>query len=282
MKRLKHKKKSQQNVKRYKALEDYYFEVNSGIFFTENIIERLTKLYSAFQEHPRISAKCANEVMGSDFNDEHESLPKEIYADTFYNCNYNDIQISTFVEHRARIAILKNAIDYRLYKEAGYENKTKDVSRKILGLEFSLFDSLPSLFKDGLDIICKQQYCNRYPVFWQWFMWLFGGFILKEQQEKEFEILSEKTGIPVDEIPNALASYQVLFPMKDGWFQDLSPFSNVILMKLFPVPFMGIGANYRRLLYTQNRDFSDLKIGGQHTINDLIRWNNLTVEVLQR
>lgn len=74
--------------------------------------------------------------------------------------------------------------------------------------------------------------------------------------------------------------YQILFPRDDGWFMDLSPNSNIEVMKMFSVPFMEVGANYRRLLYTESEKFEDLKLTGVHTLNDLIKWNNLTVKVL--
>jgi len=282
LKRLTHKKKSHQNKKCFKALDDYYFEVNSGVFFTENIVQKVHKLYSTFQKFPHISGKCGNELIGNTFDGEYDTLPPEIYKDTYYKCNYNDVQISTFIEHRARLAILKNAIDYKLYKEARNENKTKDMPFKISGLDFEIFllDLLPPSFKEGLDMLSKHKYFYKYPIFWQWFMWIFGGFILKDFEKKEYEVLSQKTGIPIDEIPNALESYQILFPRDDGWFIDLSPASNIKLMKLFPVPFMGIGANYKRLIYTESKKFDDLKLTGNHTFDDLIKWNNLAVEVL--
>ena len=50
---------------------------------------------------------------------------------------------------------------------------------------------------------------------------------------------------------------------------------------MFSVPFMGIGANYRRLLYTGSGEFEDLKLTGMHTLDDVIKWNNLTVKVLK-
>jgi hypothetical protein len=283
LKRLIHKKKSHQDKKCFKDLEDYYFKVNSGVFFIENIVEKVDRLYSTFQKFPRISAKCGNELIGNTFDGEYDTLPAEIYKDTYYKCSYNDIQISTFIEHRARLAILKNAIDYKLYKKAGIENKTKDMPfLKILGLnEKFLLCLLPSSFQEGLDNISNHKYFHRYPIFWQWFMWIFGGFILKDFEKKEYEVLSQKTEIPIDEIPNALESYQILFPRDDGWFMDLSQTSNIKLMKMFPVPFMGIGANYRRLIYTESKEFKDLNLTGMHTLNDLIKWNNLTVEVLK-
>lgn len=281
LKRLNRKKKSHSDKKCFKALNDYYFKVNSGIFFTESIVQKVKTLYSTFKDFSHISAKCGNELIGNIFDEEYNSLPKQIYEDTYYKCNYNVIQISTFIEHRARLAILKNAIDYQLYKMAGNENKTKD-TLKIAGLDFEiLLLDLPTSFKKGLDTLSKHKYFHKYPVFWQWFMWIFGGFILKDYKEKEYEVLSQRTGIPIKEIPNALKAYQILFPQEDGWFMDLSPVSNIKMLKMFSVPFMGIGANYRRLLYTESREFKDLKLTGTHTLNDLIKWNNLTVEVLK-
>ncbi|OSS41651.1 hypothetical protein DESAMIL20_1204 [Desulfurella amilsii] len=276
LKHLNHKKKSQPDKKCFRALEDYYFKVNSEIFFTESIIQKVHTLYSIFQEFPRISAKCGNELIGNTFDKEYYDLPKKIYEDTYYECSYNDIQISTFIEHRARLAILKSAIDYRLDKDAGIKDKTKNLKIS----DDIILKDLPQSFKEGLDVIFKDKYFHKYPLFWQWFMWLFGGFILKDYEEKEYEVLSQKTGIPIEEIPNALKAYQILFPRDGGWFMDL-PSSNIKLMKMFPVPFMGIGANYRRLLYTESGKFEDLNLTGMYTLNDLIKWNNLTVEVLR-
>ena len=63
LKRLTHRKKSNSDKKCFKSLEEYHFEVNSGIFFTENIAEKVDKLYSIFQKFPRISSKCGNELI---------------------------------------------------------------------------------------------------------------------------------------------------------------------------------------------------------------------------
>jgi len=278
--RLKHKKKSHPDNKCYKTLEDYYFEVNSGIFFTENVMQKIDKLYSAFHKYPNISAKCGNELIGNSFDDEYNSLPAEIYEDTYYKCSYNDIQISTFVEHRARLAILKSAVDYKLYKDAGIKDKTDQFVR-ISGLNSKEVILLPSSFEEGLNEISKQRYFHKYPIFWQWFMWLFGGIILNDYKDDEYDLLSLKTGIPKEEINNALEAYQILFPNDGGWFMDLSPNINIKMMKMFPVPFMGVGANYRRMRYASSGKYENLKLTGQHTYNNIIKWNNLAVEVLR-
>lgn len=61
------------------------------------------------------------------------------------------------------MAILKNAIDYKLYKDADIKDKTENV--KILG-DITLMDFLPLSFKEGLDVISKHRYFHKYPVFW--------------------------------------------------------------------------------------------------------------------
>lgn len=282
IKRLKKQKKCNQNMKCYRELEKYYFNLNSGIFFEKNIIKKIIELYKNYKDYPNISARTGNELLGNSFDDEIDILHRDFYEDTFYECKYNDIQISTFIEHRARLAILKNAIDYKLYKSAGDNSRTNE-ALDILGLdsEVSLLDLLPDTFKSGLDTISQNQYYNKYPIFWQWFMWLFGGFILKDYEEREYELLSKKTGIPPSEIPNALESYNLLFPQDDGWFIE-PPCTNIKIMKMFPVPFRGIGGYYRGLKYDESGKINQLNLSGLHTLDDLIRWNNLGVKVLSK
>ena len=89
-----------------------------------------------------------------------------------------------------------------------------------------------------------------------------------------------KTGIPISEIGNALSSYNKLFPVAQGWFKSGNHNSNITTMNFMPVPFMGVGANYRKRIYTETNDYDSLNLTGTHTKNNLIRWNNLTVKVL--
>jgi len=283
LKHLKNCKKTEGDKKCYKNMDDYLFEIHSNVFFTENIIEKAIRLYSAYQKYPHLSAKCGNELFGSDFDEEHKILPSNIFNQTFYSCEYNDIQISTFIEHRARLAVLKSAIDYILFKKAGIEEKIHPapiliVEAGFFKIEITSFDSLPKTFREGLEKISTHNHFNRYPVFWQWFLWVFGGFILKDYEEAEFQLLSQKTGIPLDEIPDAFESYQLLFPVDGGWFKDLIN-SNIRVMKMFPIPFMGVGANYRRYIHN-SQDYKKLQLTGLHTLRDLIKWNNLMMKVL--
>lgn len=54
-----------------------------------------------------------------------------------------------------------------------------------------------------------------------------------------------------------------------------------------PLPFSGVGANFRRLYYRiddDHYDYKDLegKLSGIYTVNDLIKFNNLAVEYLSK
>ncbi|MCX7929024.1 MAG: hypothetical protein N2558_05095 [Patescibacteria group bacterium] len=278
---LNSKKKAGTGRKCYEVMESYYFKVNSGVFFTKNIVDRLIKLYDNFKSNPRLSAKVGNELVGNNFDDPHDNMPTSIFKETFYQCKLTDIQFSTFVEHTSKLTILKNLVDYTMFKQAGDKIRTEDILGFFGSTKISKLDFLPKSFRDSLEEISKHKYFSRYPVFWQWFLWFFGGFILLDYEEQEYKLMSEKTGIPIDEIPNALKVFDILFPMSGSWFFQ-PPYSNVKIMQMFPIPFRGIGANARRLYYTESGKFEDLKLTGKHTFNDLIAWNNLAVEVLDK
>jgi len=97
-------------------------------------------------------------------------------------------------------------------------------------------------------------------------------------------LISLKTGIPKEEIPNALESLNILFPTNGGWFNTNSK-SDITELKMFPSQFKGIGAYYRRLMYTKKKDgtigeYEDIGLKNNYTLRDLQKWNNLTVEIL--
>lgn len=278
IRRLKKQKKDNLDKLCYITLDQYLYSVSSGIFFTSNIVERLEKLYCDFQNYPHISAKVGHELVGEDFNGTHEKLPDKLFSETFFECQFTDIQVSTYVEHRARLAILKSAVDFSLYRKVGDKEKTESYW-SILGTKVDKFDFLPKTFTAGLAEISEHPYFHKYPAFWQTFLWLFGGFILLDYQAQEYELLSSQTGIPVDHIQNALDVYNKLFPNATDWFTQVST-SNIRKLKMFSVPFMGVGANYRRMKYTESGKFEDLKLTGRHTLRDLQKWNNLAVDVL--
>ena len=168
IKHLTSQKKSLTELKRYRALDDYFYTINSGIFFTKNIIKRADAIYDAYKKYPHMSAKVGNELIGNDFDGNHEQIPPNIFNDTFIKSQFTDINISTYIEYRARLALLKAAVDFSLYEKHGIEEKVKD-EIEFMGLKFSLKNMLPDSFLGGLEKIKEHAHYEKYPIFWQHF-----------------------------------------------------------------------------------------------------------------
>jgi len=302
LKRLNTLKKSTHNSRCYPLLEHYYQRIHDDVFFTDNVIDRLLKLYGAFELNPHISAKCGNEYLNrnpSAFDDDIVRLPEEIYKKTYYACEFTPIQISTFIEHKARLMILKSAVDYLLYGRYGLlkkiESRKLSVDMEGFKLDFDTWELVPLSFRKALKKISDDEYLHRYPIFWQWFLWLFGGFIIESAKDLEFELLSKKTGIPIDKIPRALEVYELLFPLKRGgsWFLKVPGYGsgNISLLKFFSVPFMGLGTLYRLYSYLSDFDKWDNRVDKElmirlglssHEIIQLKKWAKLTVDILRK
>lgn len=139
---------------------------------------------------------------------------------------------------------------------------------------------LPNSFKDGLERLSTHNYFERYPIFWQWFIYVFGGFIIDDYKDREYRLLSRKTGIPVDEIENALSVFDILFPTSDDWIIE-APNTNIRILRAFPMPFRGVGANYRRQKYFgEDGEYEDFDVSGRYTVSDIVQWNNLAYEII--
>lgn len=280
LRRMKQSKRANPAVKGYQVLDQYLHNVTSAIFFSKNIVHRARSLYNEFQEYPNLSARVGQEKAGKSFDDEQTEIPKDFFAAAYYKGELNDLALSTYVEQRARLALLKAAVDLCQYENFGIQGKVSG-EVEFMGLKFSLKDTLPSSFLSGVDAIRKEPYFHRYAVFWQVFLWLFGGTILDDYRSADFKLLSMKTGIPLEHLPSALAAYDKLFPTPGGWFREGDARSRITYVKMVPPPMMGVGAHYRRLQYGCSQDLNDLSaLTGTYTRSDLAKRINCLVELL--
>ncbi len=275
---LKQRKKRDKAAKRHVALDKYLYEVNNGTFFCPSITDKADRLYTAFRRNPHITAKVSHEGNGESFDEEYSICTEESYKKTFFEAKYTDLQISMYVEHRARLAILKAAVDYCLYNKADEFDKIGGIVDEE-GIQIPFEKLLPESFVSVIPEIQQEPYFHLYPIFWQWFLWVFGGFILKDYEEQEFLLLSQKTGIPISQLGKAFTFYDRLFPTPSGWLKEQKS-SNIREINMFPVPFKGLGANYRRYYHCQKREFEELQLTSQNARKDIIKWNNLACEVL--
>lgn len=272
---IKQLKKKFPGLKSYQNLDDYFFKTISGSFFSRDPIRRINKLFDTFIKYKNITAKICHELNGGDFDDDITELSSKCFSDTYYKAENNILHVSLYVEHLARVTILMCAIKHLIDRLKGNYDP-KDISNQLEYL------TLPNTIKTGLTEITKDKYFYLYPRFWQFFTYVFGGFILTDIEEQEFELLSKKTGVPVDEIPNAFDAFNKLFPRNDGWFFKF-PKSSIRWHRLFPISFCGLGANYRRLVYTDDKDYDNLYklLSNDMTPFDLSKWNNLAYEILK-
>jgi hypothetical protein len=212
----------------------------------------------------------ALEMGGGDFYPEARDPKNSLIREAFLKGSHPVLQACFYIEHRARLAILKTAIDYECLMESGIVPKPSPTT----------FDALPPSFDAGIYQLKKDPFFKRYALFWQVFLWGFGGFYLKDRQEVEFKWLAEQTGIPQGEIPSALKAFDILFPLSptNSWLTEIGP-SHCVIVKMMPAPFQGLGANQRKWRYGF-KEFSEFGYS-DYTHRDLMKWNNSLVSVLQ-
>lgn len=280
LKQIKDLKKEYPDNQGFKNLDDYFFKINSGSFFSNSPVRRIKQLFETFIKYKNITAKICCELQSGEYNEEVEELSEECFKSLFYKAENSPLQIALYIEHMARLTILKSCTEHLLrnHKETFWEDKFSE------SLDYL---SIPLTIKKGLEVLVKEPFFHRYPVFWQFFTYVMGGFILTDLRDEEYTYISENTGIPVEEIPNAFDSFNKLFPKPGGWMFTMSR-SNIGWHRFFPIPFSGVGANHRRFIHLKefdekNQTYEELakKVNGQKTMADIIKWNNLGYEILK-
>ena len=83
-------------------------------------------------------------------------------------------------------------------------------------------------------------------------------------------------GIPPNEVPDALKAFDKFFPT-GGWFASPGQ-TSMVMVKMVPWRFQGLGAHYRRVQYSM-QDLAGLKASG-YTHSDLAKRINCAVEYL--
>jgi len=268
---LRHLTKSNQQAQAPREALGYYDLVNNGVFLTRDVVERVGQLYKAYMDHPYLTAGAAREMSGGVF-DPVTPGGNPLIGEALFKGEHLLLQACMYLEHRARLSILKGAVDYLCGK-----TKKPQMPGHIT-IDFGLA-SFPTTFLRGLSAIEKEPNFWLYPLFWQVFLWGWGGFILKDHEEEEFGELSAQTGLPVDCIPMALEAFNKLFPIPAGWLREPSR-ASYRLVAMVPSPFCGIGA-FQRFLRKRPGDYSKLGLSGQFTAINLAKWHNSAAQLVK-
>ncbi len=115
-------------------------------------------------------------------------------------------------------------------------------------------ESLPLSFKRALDVLADVASPERCAVLLQIFVWGWGGFLLEDKLDEEYQLLATQSGLEVKDVERSLAAFVELFPQVE-WFTTLRN-SRLRILKLVPAQFRGLGA-FQRLRRYKLKAFED-------------------------
>lgn len=263
----------------YKMLQSYIYQIHDYTFFENDTHKRLMAVFQAFVDYRNITARLDTETHTGKYEGyEDANLSQSSFTELFYDvpAKQNPLHIALYAELYNRLIMMKLAVEEAI-KDKTLTGLIKTIHRL----------SLPGNIKTGLDEMIKQPHFYLYPSLWQSLIFVLGGFLLKDKLNEEYRILSELSGVPTEEVPEGLKAFDQLFPLDTGgWFID-KPQTSIRILQFMPLPFSGLGANFRRHYYRtddSSNSYGDLegKLTGKYTVNDLIKFNNLAVEYLSK
>lgn len=263
----------------YGRLDDYISQMTNNTFFERDSVNRANRLFQLFSENHNFTARMAREVEGAGFPDDSQgmSIPKDEFDKLHTDPEQNPLQLALYAELINRLLVLKCAVEYAHAPSKEYEDKIDEFLSKLSEA------GLATNIRTAAVICAGEPYSHLYPYFWQIFIYLFGGFILVDKQAEERALLSQITGIPESNLDEAFRSFDLLFPLPNGsWMHRPSQYSNIIMMKLFPLPMRGAGANFRRWHYTTDGKYDTLykTLAGKYTAHNLALYNNAACSYL--
>ena len=252
-----------------KAAKDYHQLINHAVFFLPDVRDRVGELLSAHFSHQELAASAAYELETGKVEFEHPPQTKT-FERALFRGERLPIQACLYLAHRARLYVLKAVVDYWLARERG------EIKKTTLKLGEVLIDltsgRLTAAMASGVEELSTAKSFRMFPIFWQVFLWSWGGFLLQDRLAEEYDDLSRETGVPVCELPVALSAFDKLFPTTQGWFREPSGDSRRVLI-LMPAAMRGVGA-FRRKLRKAVQHYKDL--GYKDATTDRLVWDHNT------
>jgi hypothetical protein len=240
-----------------KAAKRYLRLVNDAVFFLPDVRDRIEKL---------LETHFAHQMLGRSAGLELETKKVELgnppntatFRRALFEGKHFPVQACLYIEHRARLYIMKALVDYWLAKQRG---QLADRTKKILLGGKVIYQQAPGIsnaMENALSKLSVAKSFRLFPAFWQTFLWSWGGFLLKDHLEDEYAQLARETGVPVDEIPLALTAFDEIFPINGGWLRDANDGGRRVLI-LMPAAMRGIGAHRRRITAGE-KEFRELEL----------------------
>jgi hypothetical protein len=239
-----------------KAAKKYLGLVNDAVFFMPDTRDRIEKLLAAHFGHQQLAKSAGHEIetKAVEFGNPPNT---RTFRRAYFDGGHFPVQACLYVEHRARLYIMKALVDYWLAKQRGQiVERVKNVillRGKVLAYQQI---GITNAMERGLDKLSTARSFRLFPVFWQVFLWSWGGYLLNDNRGEEYAQLERETGVPVDEIDLALSAFDQIFPLRSGWFRDVEEGRRSVVI-LMPPAIRGLGAHRRRIAAGAEQ-FSDL------------------------
>jgi hypothetical protein len=228
-----------------KKAKEYYRFINDAVFFMPDVPSRVEKLLDAHFGHQQLARSAALEIETK--NVEFAAPANtETFRRTLDDGKHYPVQACMYLSHRARLYVLKAAIDYSI----GLANRTiKTMKIKIGGVEVDLGGrGPPQCLLQGHPRVREAHVIPPLADVWQSFLYTWGGFFLLDRLEQEYAQISKETGVPVVELPQAMRAFDKFFPVDGGWMRK-SPTDQRWLVMMMPAALRGIGSARRLDMY---------------------------------
>jgi hypothetical protein len=251
----------------YGSSRDYYVEVQNSVFM-RGPLARVEHLYKAYRDSPNLTGTFVTSIAAAEGVTE-----KSVWDDIDNKPDRLWLQYVEALEHSARLAIMKNALQHIIATGKG----TVDTITITFGDASAEVPThlLPDRFVQTLAELFKCPWGSRVPYCLQLFIEGLGGMIsLTDRRDAEF--LAKASGIPAAEIPQALSFYDHMFG-REGWSWFYDTRKELRRLQLVPAFVRGMGAFHRQSLF----DLDDYDEQFPEMGWLLSRWHNTGYAILQ-
>ena len=259
------------------ASEVYKYQelIRNGLLQARDIRERLASLYGAHFRHRALAKAVAAELEGNGWNPD-DPHSDRYWKEALYESKHDIVQAAMYYEHRAKLGVLKGAVEYALLKKRDALPPQEKV--RFLDVEFPA-DFLPDSFHRTVDRLQNVEQFDKIPFLWQTLLWKWGGFFVTDHEDDEKSALAEEAGANPSIIDEMIGIYDTLFPVNGGWWSE---FEGTKILNLFPGSFRGIGVNFR-MKREGSRNIQDVfgDLPYTYLTTNLSKWNNSSVKLLK-
>jgi len=205
-------------------------------FFTRTPIRRVGALYDAYKRNPKLTGQFVKKVASTKGVEE-----KAVWSDLTTSHDMLWLQYVMLLEHRARIAIIKSALEYTMGPRD--ETAALEHPEDRFTWDDMIAATAPPAFKEGVQELAKLPSPDRLPLVLQCFIEALGGWVFLTK--RDFGFFAELAGIDTAHVKDYLRLYNVFFPIQgDGNWIYSGP-GGALAMKLVPGFVRGAGSFLR-------------------------------------